>query len=151
MKLRLVAAIVGALSVTSGCGTGVRIYADGETTPIQGARPQPRDTLPVEALLQTASPVAVEFRVSGAMLDEGGIGSPALLYEIPLLDRVHVLTLSPKLRYEVRDLGLLYPRVRLLDSQRVPTREFAWNRFVYREDLQVTSSSIRRDGGSDTC
>ena len=37
MKLRLVAAIVGIPSVTSGCGgTGVRIYADGETTPIQG-------------------------------------------------------------------------------------------------------------------
>mgnify|MGYP003488962290 CR=1 FL=1 len=138
MKLPAILAIVGVLSGIPGCGAGVRSFGAWHDTSVQGARPHASDTFPVEAVLAPASLVTVELGVSGARLDEGGLTSPALLFQLPRLDRVHVLTLKSKLHVDAGVPGLVYPRVRLLDAQRVPTREFASNQFIYREDLQVT-------------
>lgn len=138
MKQRIVATIAGALMGVSGCGTGVRTYESWQTTPAQSARPQARDGLAVEATLKPGSSLAVEFGVSGAQLDEGGGAAPALLYELPAFDGVHVLTVTSKPRGGERGPGIVYPRVRLLDGQRIPTREFASGRFIYRDGLQAT-------------
>lgn len=138
MTQRIVATIAFALMGASGCGTGVRTYESWQTTPAQSARPQARNSLAVEATLKPGSSLAVEFGVSGARLDEGGDAAPALLYELPAFDGTHMLTVTSKPRGGERGPGIVYPRVRLLDAQRVPTREFASGRFIYRDGLQAT-------------
>jgi hypothetical protein len=138
VKQRLVAAIVGALLGIAGCSQGVRTYEPWQTTPVQSARPQTRDTFPVEATLRSGSPLTVEFGVSGAQLNEGGTSAPALLFELPPLEGAHVLTLLSRQRVGDSGPGAVYPRVRMLDAQRVPVREVRSAQLIDRIGLQAT-------------
>jgi hypothetical protein len=115
------------LMIVSGCGTGVRTYEAWQTPPVQSALPQTLVDLAVEGKLKSGSSLAVEFGVSGARL-----------YELPPMDGAHVLTVTSKPRGTEHGLGIVYPRLRLLDAQRLPMREYPSTRFVYRDGLRVT-------------